>query len=207
MNRPSLCAAALTVCFVAVACSGSSDDAAGAAQAAADARDSAASVKRHAPLAAERVGDVALPLHSTKSFQVTTANFTDRFMRHQNGLGFTSVVNGNSAAVDKQDATFKVVRGLASADCYSLRSVNFPNDYLRHANDRLRKDAFDDTEQYKRDATWCARPGLSGKGVSFESLNFPGHYPVGTPGASSQATGALLLGEVALLDAGGESSP
>ncbi len=184
MNRPSLVLAALTACFVAVACGGTSQEATGATQVAApvtvqvDAQTGgdASAPTRSAPLAALRVGDVALPLDTPKSFQVTTANLTDRFMRHQNGLGSTSVVNGNSAAGDRQDATFRIVRGLASADCYSLQSVNFPNHYLRHANDRVRKDAFDNTELYKRDATWCARPALSGKGVSFESFNFPGHY-------------------------------
>lgn len=125
---------------------------------------------------AKRAGDLVLPLDAPKSFRVTTEGLTNRYLRHQNGLGLTSAVSGSSSATDKLDATFKIVRGLADASCYSLQSVNFPTDYLRHASFRVRKDVFNGSEQFKRDATWCARPGLAGQGVSWEALNFPGYF-------------------------------
>ena len=120
--------------------------------------------------------DVSLPLNTTKSFQVTTPGFTDRYLRNQAGMGITAVVSGNSADGDKQDASFKIVRGLANASCYSLQSVSAPNDYLRHSGGRVRKNTSDNSDLFKQDATWCARLGASGKGVSFESYNYPGNY-------------------------------
>lgn len=120
---------------------------------------------------------VSLPLEY-KSFQVTTPGFTDRFMRHANGLGFTEVVNAGSDPGLKADATFRIVPGLADASCYSLEARNFPGEYLRHAFSRVRLNPNDGSDLFKQDATWCARPGLSGVpgSVSFESLNFPGRY-------------------------------
>jgi alpha-L-arabinofuranosidase B-like protein len=76
----------------------------------------------------------------------------------------------------KQDATFKLVPGLAESSCYSFESRNFPGSYLRHSNSRIRRDASDGSTVFKQDATFCARPGLSGSGVSFESYNYPGRY-------------------------------
>jgi Alpha-L-arabinofuranosidase B (ABFB) domain/F5/8 type C domain len=120
--------------------------------------------------------NVGLPLNSYRSLQVTTPGLTDRYVRHAGGLGYTEVVNSASAAGLKQDSTFKIVRGLADANCYSLESLNFPGHYLRHLNSRVRKDARDNTPGFDPDATWCARTGRSGTGVSFESKNFPGSY-------------------------------
>lgn len=119
---------------------------------------------------------VDLPLNTYRSLRVTTPNFTDRFARHALGLGSTEVVNNGSSTTQKEDASFKLVRGLADGNCYSLESLNFPGHFMRHANSRVIKAPRDNTGQFDADATWCARPGLSGTGVSFESKNFPGRY-------------------------------
>jgi lysophospholipase L1-like esterase len=144
------------------------------------------------PLLRER--NVSLPLNTIKSFQVATPGFTNRYLRHQNGLAFTSVVNSASGQLDKLDATFKVVRGLADPNCYSLQSVNYTNDYLRHTGARIRKDPFVNNDGFKQDATWCARAGASGKGVSFESLNYPGYYMRHYNSEMWLASGADLYG-------------
>jgi predicted alpha-1,6-mannanase (GH76 family)/lysophospholipase L1-like esterase len=133
-------------------------------------------VWRNALLPVLRAGTASLPLNTTKSFQVTTANFTAHVMRHDAGLGVTSPVNAGSAALEKQQATFRIVRGLANPACYSLQSLTAPLGYLRHANSRLRLDTADNSELFRQDATWCARPGVSGQGVSLESFNFPGRF-------------------------------
>ncbi|EPX65383.1 Beta-galactosidase [Cystobacter fuscus DSM 2262] len=117
-----------------------------------------------------------VPMGAFQSIQVTTPNYTNRYLRHYDSLGHTEVVDGNSNATLKQDATFKLVPGLAESSCYSFESRNFPGSYLRHSNSRIRRDASDGTALFKQDATFCARPGLSGTGVSFESFNFPGRY-------------------------------
>jgi lysophospholipase L1-like esterase len=123
-----------------------------------------------------RTGSVALPLDVVKSFQVTTPGFTDRYIRHAGGLGYTEIVAPSSSDGLKQDATFKIVRGLADGNCYSLESKNFAGEYLRHANSRVRRDKPDGSDLFRQDATWCARPGLSGNGITLESKNYPGRY-------------------------------
>ncbi len=130
-----------------------------------------------APAVSPQAGStVALTLNTYVSLQVTTPGLTNRFVRHQNGLAFTEIVNASSAVGLRQDASFRVVRGLADAACYSLESLNFPNEFLRHSGSRIRKDRRDGSTSYDADATWCTQPGRSGTGVTFESLNFPGRY-------------------------------
>ena len=138
--------------------------------------DKMAVIWRNALLPWLRAGTVSLPLDQVRSLQVTTPGYTNRFLRHQLGLGFTEIVNAGSGALLKNDASWKIVRGLADAGCYSLESVNYPGEYLRHYLSRVRKARPDGSDTFRQDATWCARPGLSGSGVSFESKNFPGRY-------------------------------
>ncbi len=117
------------------------------------------------------------PQGSFQSLQVTTSGYTNRSLRHIDGVARTEVVDGGSTAVLKQDATFKLVAGLADSSCYSFESRNYPGQYLRHFNSRVRRDASDGSPVFAQDATFCARPGLSGGGgVSFESYNVPGKY-------------------------------
>ena len=120
--------------------------------------------------------EVDLPLDTFVSFQVTTPNFTDRFMRHLDGLGFTEIVNEDSSELLKADATFKVVAGLADEECYSLESKNFPGEYLRHRDSRIYRESPDGGELFSADATWCALPGVLENQISLESFNFPGGY-------------------------------
>jgi len=117
-----------------------------------------------------------VPVGTYQSFQVTTPGYTNRYLRHYDSLGVTEVVDGASSTTLKQDATFRLVAGLAESSCYSFESRNFPGSYLRHAASRLRRDANDGTPLFAQDATFCAQPGLSGTGVSFESFNYPGRY-------------------------------
>jgi hypothetical protein len=119
---------------------------------------------------------VQLPVNSRISFQVTTPGFTDRYLRHQNSLAYTEVVNAASPALLKNDATYTVRAGLADANCYSFESVNFPGQFLRHANSRVQNSVNDGSALLRADATWCARNGLTGAGVSLESYNFRGSY-------------------------------
>jgi hypothetical protein len=112
------------------------------------------------------------------SLRVTTAGYTDRSLRHQDGAALTAVVNDSSADLLKQDATFTVRAGLADATCYSFESVNFPGQFLRHRNWRVYKDANDNTDLYKKDATFCAQAPRAGgtNNVSLASYNIAGAY-------------------------------
>ncbi|WNG17287.1 AbfB domain-containing protein [Cystobacter fuscus] len=117
-----------------------------------------------------------VPTNTFQSFQVTTSGYTNRYLRHIDSLARTEVVDGASSSVLKQDATFKLVPGLAESSCYSFESRNFPGEYLRHMGSRVRRDRRDGSAIFDQDATFCAQPGLSGSGVSFESFNYPGRY-------------------------------
>ena len=120
--------------------------------------------------------EVNLPVGEFRSFQVTTNNFTDRYMRHRESLGYTEVVTKNSPDLLKSDATFKIVPGLAETECYSLESKSVPGEFLRHRQSRVYTEPTDGSDTFDRDATWCARPGLLDGQVSLESFNFPERY-------------------------------
>ncbi len=119
---------------------------------------------------------VLLPTDVRRSLQVTTWGFTDRYLRHADGLAYTEPVNAGSSALLKADATYTVRRGLADSSCYSFESVNFPGQYLRHASSRVRNAVNDGSALFLADATFCARPGVGGTGVTFESINIAGSY-------------------------------
>jgi hypothetical protein len=119
---------------------------------------------------------VSLPVGSRRSLRVTTSGYTDRYLRHKDSLAYTEAVNANSDALLKSDATYTVRTGLANAACYSFESVNYSGQYLRHANSRVQNSPDDGTALMRADATWCARGGLTGSGVSLESANYPGRY-------------------------------
>ncbi len=115
-------------------------------------------------------------LNTLVSLGATTACCTDRYLRHQNSLGVTSPVSPGSDDVTKQDATYWLRPGLASAGCYSFESRNLPGSYLRHSNYRIRLDGNDGTTLFAADATFCLRTGHTTAGVSFESYNFAGRF-------------------------------
>ncbi len=119
---------------------------------------------------------VLLAANVRQSLRVTTWGHTDRYLRHADSLAYTEIVNSGSSALLKADATYTVRRGLADSSCYSFESVNFPGQFLRHAASRVRNAPDDGTALMRQDATFCARPGVGGTGVTFESLNFPGSY-------------------------------
>ncbi|WP_420594104.1 AbfB domain-containing protein [Deinococcus sp.] len=129
-----------------------------------------------ADLTPQALADSALFKGGINSLQVTTPGYTNRFLRHTGDLGSTDVVNASSSESVRQDASWKTVAGLADSNCYSFESVNAPGSYLRHAYSRVRLNKSDNSPLFNNDATWCARDGLSGTGVSFESKNYPGSY-------------------------------
>jgi hypothetical protein len=116
----------------------------------------------------------ALPVNEYRSLRVTTPGYTDRFVRHKDGAVFTEVVNSGSDALLKNDATWKVVPGLANSSCYSFESRNYPGQYLRHRDFRVYKEA-GSGDVYRADATFCPVRGANG-GVRLSAYNFPEQY-------------------------------
>jgi len=117
---------------------------------------------------------VTLPVNQYKSLRVTTPGFTNRYLRHQDGKAFTEVVDANSASLLKNDATWKIVPGLASSSCYSFESRNYPGQYLRHRDFRVYKEGGDGSALFNADATFCAEQGNGG--VRLSAIAFPGQY-------------------------------
>jgi Alpha-L-arabinofuranosidase B (ABFB) domain/Spherulation-specific family 4 len=119
-----------------------------------------------------------LAVNGKYSLRTVTPGFDNRYLRHQNNLGFTEVVTSGSADLLKLDATWAVVPGLADANCFSFAAVNQPGKYLRHYLFRLRTDPSNNSDLFNQDATFCARPGLDGGNgtVSLESKNYPGRF-------------------------------
>ncbi|HEX6357983.1 AbfB domain-containing protein [Actinophytocola sp.] len=110
-----------------------------------------------------------LPRDQARSFQVTTPGFTNRYLRHRDSLARTDVITSASDPLSKADGTFLVRRGLADPSCYSLEARNVPGSYLRHADFRVTLSPNNNTDLFRRDATFCAQPGTGG--VRLESLN------------------------------------
>jgi len=106
------------------------------------------------------------------SLQATTS--AGSFIRHDDSddaVAMSDVTPASSATV-KQDATFVETAGLANPSCVSFESINRPGSYLRHQNFVLHLQPNDGSALFATDATFCTQPGNSGRGTSFQSVNF-----------------------------------
>jgi hypothetical protein len=108
---------------------------------------------------------------------VSSFNFPDLFVRHMNFLGELTVVTSD---LDREDATFQLVEGLADSRFVSFTSHNFSKHVLRHEDFRIKLS--DQTEAggsqvFRDDATFVLTPGLADPtAVSFRSFNFPDRF-------------------------------
>ncbi|MGW5280193.1 alpha-L-arabinofuranosidase B [Streptomyces collinus] len=129
------------------------------------------------------------------SLRATTACCTTDYLRHQADAAVISPVTSGSSALDRNDATWIVRRGLADASCVSFESRNYPGDFLRHYNYRIYRQPMNGTSQFRADATFCPATGRSGTGTSFASFNYPSrylrHYDLGVYAASDGGANAF----------------
>ena len=112
----------------------------------------------------------------TKSNTVSLQSYNnpDQFIRHRDFLGEVTTI---SSDLDKKDATFKIVSGLADSKYISFESVNYPKYYLRHESFRINLHEYSGDELFKKDATFKKVAGLAESSwSSFESYNYPGYY-------------------------------
>lgn len=101
-------------------------------------------------------------------------NIANHFLRHRNSLAEISPI---ASDLDRKDATFRLVPGLADGSLISFESVNFPNHFLRHQNFELKLHIRGNDPLYRDDASFRMISGLADPaGVSFESRNLPGHF-------------------------------
>jgi hypothetical protein len=110
------------------------------------------------------------------SLKVTTNGFTDRYLRHRDGLARTDVIGTASSDIDRRDATFWLRPGLSDPACFSFEARTAAGSFLRHSGSRVRLDANDGSAQFAGDATFCLREGGGGGGSTFESANQPGTF-------------------------------
>lgn len=114
--------------------------------------------------AAVRSGKITLRSH----------NYPNHAVRHRNFLGELTEIHSE---LDRQDATFKIVRGLADPAAVSFESVNYPGYYLRHQGYRIKLHKNDGSGLFQADATFRQVPGLADPAkYSFQSVNYPTHY-------------------------------
>ena len=118
------------------------------------------------------IGASVVLAQSVKSMQ--SYNYRDHYIRHRNYLGEITRI---STSLDKQDASFKLVTGLAGGSSVSFESVNYPGYFLRHQNFRMKLHKFENTQLFRQDASFRVVEGRADRSWrSFESVNYPGHY-------------------------------
>ncbi|WP_369257613.1 AbfB domain-containing protein [Streptomyces sp. R35] len=112
------------------------------------------------------------PTSSLKS--IRSVNYPDRYWHVSDGAVRLDPVGSGSSATTKQDASFKLVEGLANSSCYSFATTD--GTYLRHRNFSLRADRDDGSDLFEKDATFCPRTSSYSGAVMLESVNYPGRY-------------------------------
>lgn len=106
-------------------------------------------------------------------WSLQAVNAPGQFLSYASSIyAMTSPVTAGSGVDARRRATFTVVRGLADARCYSLRTAD--GRYLRHSYLRLQLSADDGTQLFREDATFCAKPGSVAGSVTLQSHNYPG---------------------------------
>jgi hypothetical protein len=112
-----------------------------------------------------------------QALEVTTPGFKGRYVHSAGGDAETSTGDaGTNGTAKVGAATWTVAEGLADPDCFSLKSTEVEGAYLRIKDLRVQLAANDGTDAFKRDGTWCSKPGLAGSGVSLEAKSQPGRF-------------------------------
>lgn len=112
-----------------------------------------------------------------QALQATTLNVKGWYVRTEGGDAWITPGDAGTAGTAKLGAaTWTVADGLADSECFSLKSTQSEGTYLRIKDLRVQLAANDGSDAFKRDATWCSKPGLTGTGVSFESKAQPGRF-------------------------------
>ncbi|KAH7101753.1 alpha-L-arabinofuranosidase B [Auriculariales sp. MPI-PUGE-AT-0066] len=116
-----------------------------------------------------------LKIGSRVSLAATTKGIKNMFLRHKDSVGVTSTITSSSDTTTKQDATFTMRAGLADPSCYSFESVNRAGQFLANVDFRIKLAEKKSGDAFAMDATFCARPGESGTGVTLSSYGKAGH--------------------------------
>jgi len=112
------------------------------------------------------------PSSSRKSVQAV--NFPDHYWHLDRDSVRLDRVTSHSSSRTRQEASFKLVPGLADSSCVSFSLGD--NRYLRHSQFRLSSDRHNGSSLFKKDATFCPRPSEFSDAVMLESVNYRGRF-------------------------------
>ncbi|MBD1847861.1 AbfB domain-containing protein [Cyanobacteria bacterium FACHB-63] len=131
------------------------------------------------------------------SVSIRSRNYPKRWMRHSFWrIRFDEYDQGAQPSdLFKKDASFEMVPGLAG-QCISFRSVNYPDRYIRHRNFGLWLDVLENTDLFRRDATFCKQPPRAGY---YPTTNQPSNLPDTRPTISV----SLLQSQTFLVEGSG----
>lgn len=132
---------------------------------------SAPASKAPADPPASRPGSPSAPKPAVRWRSLRSVNFPDRYWHVSDGLVRLDPIGSATA---REDATFKLVKGLADSACYSFATAD--GDYLRHRSFVLRSERDDGTALFEKDATFCPRDAPVSGAIMLESVNFPGRF-------------------------------
>jgi hypothetical protein len=109
-----------------------------------------------------------------RAVSLRSSNVPDRYVRHADHLGQLSPI---ASSLERSDASFRVVPGLAGDGTVSLESVNYPGHFLRHQGFRIKLHADDGSQLFRDDASFHVVSGLAAAdGISLESVNYEGRF-------------------------------
>ncbi|MEU9028952.1 sigma-70 family RNA polymerase sigma factor [Streptomyces sp. NPDC048383] len=112
-------------------------------------------------------GTVPLGAHSLEP-----VDRPDFYLTYAGDFAALGPVSASSSTQARQRVTFTVVRGLADTGCVTFRASD--GRYLRHHYLRLRLSTDDGSDLFRKDATFCPRPGVVAGSVTMHSHNYPG---------------------------------
>ncbi|WP_411105104.1 sigma-70 family RNA polymerase sigma factor [Streptomyces sp. cmx-4-9] len=95
----------------------------------------------------------------------------DLYLTYSGDFATLGPVSASGSAPARQRVTFTVVRGLADTRCVTFRAAD--GRYLRHHYLRLRLSTDDGSELFRKDATFCPRPGVVAGSVTLYAHNYP----------------------------------
>jgi hypothetical protein len=96
-----------------------------------------------------------------------------QYIRYVADEGFIGAIDVAST-LEKQQASFEMIPGMAKASCSSFRAVETAGLFFRHSGSRIYLNAANDQPLFLYDATFCEEAGMADPaGVTFRSSNYP----------------------------------